>query len=59
MLKDLSNMRKDYNKMGQNSTDGADGSFEGRGWNRRSIADALGDDEADDFMPFHVAANQK
>ncbi|XP_017215066.1 uncharacterized protein LOC108193014 isoform X2 [Daucus carota subsp. sativus] len=58
MLKDLSNMRKDYNKMGQNSTDGADGSFEGRGWNRRSIADALGDDEADDFMPFHVAANQ-
>lgn len=58
MLKDLTKMRKDYNKMGQNTINGVDGSFEGKGWNRRSIADALGDDEAD-FMPFHGTDDQK
>ncbi|KAL8095808.1 uncharacterized protein LOC141693231 isoform X2 [Apium graveolens] len=57
MLKDLTKMRKDYNKMGQNSINGVDASFEGKGWNRRSIADALGDDEAD-FMPFHGTDDQ-
>ncbi|KAK1366530.1 hypothetical protein POM88_042091 [Heracleum sosnowskyi] len=57
MLKDLIKMRKDYNKIGQTSSNGVDASLEGKGWNRRSIADALGDDEAD-FMPFHGTDDQ-
>lgn len=55
MLKELSQFKKDgKNSSGVSMTDEI-GSSEANGWIRRSIADALGDDEADFPLPFSEA----
>ncbi|KAK2983623.1 hypothetical protein RJ640_023157 [Escallonia rubra] len=47
MLNELGSLKKECRKWGDLAKDGEVGSAEGNGWTRRSIADALGDDEAD------------
>lgn len=56
MLDDLANWKKD--KWGSIPMNGEVGSSGGNGWSRRSIADALGDDEAD-FTLSQVIDDQK
>lgn len=54
MIKDLDKMRSEYRKTGDDSSnvDLGDVGTSGRnGWARKSIADALGDDEADVIVP--------
>ncbi|KAI7754217.1 hypothetical protein M8C21_006447, partial [Ambrosia artemisiifolia] len=54
MIKDLGKMRNGYRKKGDDPSHadlGEAGTSGGNGWVRRSIADALGDDEADVVVP--------
>ncbi|CAK9176951.1 unnamed protein product [Ilex paraguariensis] len=47
LLNEIGNLKKECKKWGSASRDGEICPSEGKGWFRRSIADALGDDEAD------------
>ncbi|XP_057480402.1 uncharacterized protein LOC130767528 [Actinidia eriantha] len=49
LLHEVGNLKRESEKWGSFSKDGEIGSTQGNGWVRRSIADALGDDEADLF----------
>lgn len=54
MLKDLGKMRNGYRKRGddpQHGDSGEVGTSGRNGWVRKSMADALGDDEADVVIP--------
>ncbi|KAI7754213.1 hypothetical protein M8C21_006443, partial [Ambrosia artemisiifolia] len=54
MIKDLGKLRNGYRKKGDDPSHadlGEAGTSGGNGWVRRSIADALGDDEADVVVP--------
>lgn len=55
MLNELANLKKDIREGGSN---GETDLFGGHGWVRRSLADALGDDEAD-FMTLHEEVGEK
>ncbi|KAH0688185.1 hypothetical protein KY290_019855 [Solanum tuberosum] len=58
MLKDLSQFKNGKNSSGVKMT-GEIGSSEANGWTRRSLADALGDDEADFPLDFSDAVRNK
>ena len=47
LLNEIGNLKKECKKWGSDSRDGLICPSEGKGWFHRSIADALGDDEAD------------
>ena len=47
LLHELGSLKKESGKWGNISRHGEIGSTEGKGWMHRSIADALGEDEAD------------
>lgn len=55
MLNELGNLKKDIREGGLNGEIALSG---GQGWVRRSIADALGDDEAD-FTTLHQEVGEK
>ncbi|KAA8539990.1 hypothetical protein F0562_026682 [Nyssa sinensis] len=58
LLHELGDLKKESRKWGSLSTDGEVGASKENGWVRRSIADALGDDEADLVMS-HEMHKQK
>lgn len=47
MLSELKNIRSDIGEGRGNAENGVNGYFEGQQWVRRSLADALGDDDFD------------
>ncbi|XP_060203765.1 uncharacterized protein LOC132632004 isoform X1 [Lycium barbarum] len=59
MLKELSEFKKDGKNSSGVSMTGEVGSSEANEWVRRSLADALGDDEADVPLPFSEAVRNK
>ncbi|CAL5367424.1 unnamed protein product [Camellia sinensis] len=58
LLHEVGNLKRESAKWGSVSNDGEMGSTQGKGWVRRSIADAFGDDEAD-FVISHEMDKQK
>ncbi|KAL7254194.1 hypothetical protein ACSBR1_008571 [Camellia fascicularis] len=58
LLHEVGNLKRESAKWGSVSNDGEIGSTQGKGWVRRSIADAFGDDEAD-FVISHEMDKQK
>lgn len=59
MLKELSQFKKDGKNSSGVKMTGEFGSSEANGWTRRSLADALGDDEADFPLDFSEAVRNK
>ncbi|XP_055825536.1 uncharacterized protein LOC129894059 isoform X2 [Solanum dulcamara] len=59
MLKELSQFKKDGKNSSGVKMTGEIGSSEANGWTRRSLADALGDDEADFPLHFSDAARNE
>ncbi|KAK3014955.1 hypothetical protein RJ639_008115, partial [Escallonia herrerae] len=54
LLNELGSLKKERRKWGDLAKDGEVGSSEGNGWTHRSIADALGDDEADIVISYGI-----
>ncbi|KAK3011688.1 hypothetical protein RJ639_010868, partial [Escallonia herrerae] len=54
LLNELGSLKKECRKWGDLAKDGEVGSSEGNGWTHRSIADALGDDEADIVISYRI-----